>query len=439
MSGGQEAEARPPRVLVTGCSSGLGRMTARHLAAHGMTVFAAMRTVSAAEELADGGRIHVLPLDMGSDSSVADAYAAIDDLAGGVDAVVANAGVELRGPLEATSAEELAWQLETNVVGTHRVIRAALPAMRARGQGRVVVVSSIVGRAARPLLGAYSASKFALEGLSEALHLEMSPFGVTVSVLEPGRFPSRLSLNGRDAEGWKRDGGPYDAQAATVRDAVAALEPPGYDPRPESVAEAVRRLLMTPRPPFRMTVGLDADATATLLGRHRFDRYARLFAPATGQDGDPATPSGLLDEEVTALTSREHLAVLTTLLPGGRPQTHVVWIDHDGRHLLVNTELHRRKYLNMKADPHVTVTLIDRSDPHHFVEIRGRVAGFEHEPDAREHIDALSRKYRGHDYDPATVRSARVVARIAPVRIVRVSGSRIRSSVPGGPVTERTE
>ncbi|MGJ6966061.1 SDR family NAD(P)-dependent oxidoreductase [Streptosporangium sp. G11] len=430
----------PVRVLVTGCSSGLGRAVAEHLAARGMRVFAAMRDVSASEDLfGDDERVHALPLDMGSDASVAAAYAAVDDLAGGVDVVVANAGVELRGPLEAVSADELAWQLETNVVGTHRVVRAALPAMRTRRRGHVVIVSSIVGRAARPLLGAYCASKFALEGLAEALYLEMSPFSVAVSLVEPGRFPSRLSLNGRDATGWNRRDDPYDSHALTVRDALAALETPDYAPSPRMTADAVHRLITAPRPPFRLPVGVDADTTVALLGEHRFDRYARLFTPATDREGDGRTSHDLGDEEITALLSDENLAVLTTLLPDDQPQTHVVWIDYDGRHLLVNSEIHRQKYLNMRINPKVTITLIDRDDPHHFAEIRGRVVGFDHEPAARNHIDQLSRKYRGRDYDSAMIRSARVIARIAPIRIVRVKGSRIRSSAPGGPVTERME
>jgi PPOX class probable F420-dependent enzyme len=424
------------RVLVTGCSSGLGRRCAGDLAGRGLTVFAGMRDVRRADGLGGprpgGGVVHVLPLDVCDDASVDGALARAQQLAGGVDAVVCNAGVEVRGPLEHTDPDDLRWVLETNVVGAHRVVRAVLPAMRAAGAGRVVFISSVVGLAARPLLGAYSASKFAVEGLAEALALETGPFGIQVCLVEPGRFPSRLGDNARIAGDAHRDSTGYARIHAAAAQASARLEPAGYRPDPDAVAEAVHDAVTRPDPPLRIPVGVDATSTADLVGGRRIDAYARLFHPVTppGDGAPPAEVPGPVTGDLRALASAANLALLTTLAPGGQPRTHVVWIDLDGPTLLVNTEVHRAKFRDMSADPRVTVALVDRADPHRYAEIRGHVVEFVHGEPARRHIDALSRKYRGHDYDPAIIRSARVIARIEPRRIVRIDGRHVRTVHP---------
>lgn len=135
----------------------------------------------------------------------------------------------------------------------------------------------------------------------------------------------------------------------------------------------------------------------------------------------------MIDETVRELAAAGNIATFTTLLPDGYPQTHVVWIDHDDEHLLVNTEAHRTKFTNVLRDPRVTVTLVDAADHHRYLEIRGDVVDIVRGPLARAHIDALSRKYRGHDYDPAIIRSERVLLRIAPRRRLYVTGRHYRS------------
>jgi len=138
-----------------------------------------------------------------------------------------------------------------------------------------------------------------------------------------------------------------------------------------------------------------------------------------------------------SLAGPPHTAVLTTLLPDGQPQSHVVWVEHRSGRLLVNTERHRSKYHNTRRDPRVTLLLIDGADSHHFLEVRGRVEQTIHGPQARDHADRLSLAYRGHPYDPEAIRSERVLLLIAPLRCIHVKGRTIRTldAGPEGPAT----
>jgi PPOX class probable F420-dependent enzyme len=120
---------------------------------------------------------------------------------------------------------------------------------------------------------------------------------------------------------------------------------------------------------------------------------------------------------VLELARGQNFAALTTLLPGGHPQTQVMWVDADEHHLLVNTEVHRQKFRNVERDPRVTVMIWDMGDPYRFVEVRGEVVEKVKGQEAREHIDELSHKYRGKPYQ-TQIRSERVVLRIAPSRQV---------------------
>ena len=124
-----------------------------------------------------------------------------------------------------------------------------------------------------------------------------------------------------------------------------------------------------------------------------------------------------LHPKVVELARGENFAALTTLLPGGHPQTQVMWVDADEDHLLINTEVHRQKFKNVERDPRVTLTIWDKEDPYRFVEVRGEVVDKTKGPEAREHIDELSYKYHGRPYGN-TVKSERVILRIAPLRQV---------------------
>jgi PPOX class probable F420-dependent enzyme len=123
---------------------------------------------------------------------------------------------------------------------------------------------------------------------------------------------------------------------------------------------------------------------------------------------------GSLDPRVRELAQGANFAALTVNLPSGRAMTHVMWVDADDDHVLINTEVHRAKFRSVERDPRVTVMVWVIDDPYSFAEVRGRVVETVRGPDARAHIDALSQKYRGRDYDPSIITSERVILRIAP-------------------------
>ena len=123
----------------------------------------------------------------------------------------------------------------------------------------------------------------------------------------------------------------------------------------------------------------------------------------------------MLEEGVRRLAKGPNFAALTTLLPGGHPTTHVMWVDCDDEHLVINTETHRQKAKNIRRDPRVTVTIWDQADPYRYVEVRGEVVDTVTGPEARAHIDQLSIKYHGHAYRGRIV-SERLIVRIKPLR-----------------------
>ena len=123
---------------------------------------------------------------------------------------------------------------------------------------------------------------------------------------------------------------------------------------------------------------------------------------------------GAVDPRVRELAQQANFAAFTVLLRSGTPMTHVMWVDADDDHVLINTEVHRAKFKAIERDPRVKVMIWERDDPYTYVEVRGRVVETVRGPEARAHIDALSQKYRGRDYDPAIIKSERVILRIAP-------------------------
>ncbi|HVF74280.1 MAG TPA: PPOX class F420-dependent oxidoreductase [Acidimicrobiales bacterium] len=128
----------------------------------------------------------------------------------------------------------------------------------------------------------------------------------------------------------------------------------------------------------------------------------------------------MIDDAVKALAQEANFAALTTLLPDGMPQTHVMWVDADDEFVLINTEPHRQKFKNLERDPRVAVTVIDRNNPYRYAEVRGRVVDTVVGPEAREHIDKLSYKYGGNPYPADAIQTERVIVRIRPDRqIVR--------------------
>ena len=126
----------------------------------------------------------------------------------------------------------------------------------------------------------------------------------------------------------------------------------------------------------------------------------------------------MLSSRVRAAASAANFAALSTLLPDGTPQTNVMWVDHDDDHLLLNTEVHRQKYRNIRRDPRVSVAIWKHDNPYSFVEVRGEVVGEVRGPEALAHIRALSKRYTGRDYTLSHITSERVILKVRPTRVV---------------------
>ncbi len=172
-------------VLITGCSSGIGQAAAEQLCRAGHLVYATARKPETLAGLAELG-CKTLALDVNSESSMAAAVSAVEDAHGAVDVLINNAGYGQYGPIEQVSLDDVRQQFETNVFGLIRLTQLVLPAMRAKGRGRVINVSSMGGRTTLPGGGFYHASKYAVEAISDALRIEVRRFGIDVVLIEPG-------------------------------------------------------------------------------------------------------------------------------------------------------------------------------------------------------------------------------------------------------------
>jgi NADP-dependent 3-hydroxy acid dehydrogenase YdfG len=233
------------RILITGASRGIGRATAVALAAQGYEVIATARDVTTLEDVPATLR---LSLDVTDQASVDAAIAA----AGRVDVLVSNAGATVRAPVETVPLTAVQQLIELNTLGALRVAQAVLPGLRARGQGQLIFVSSIQGRLVIPLIGAYGASKWALEALAETLAIETRPFGVSVHILQPGAVASG---GAERAQVYLDDTNPY----RPLLDKLGAFR---SDPiTTEEVADAVAATVdQGAHAPFRIPVGAPAEA-----------------------------------------------------------------------------------------------------------------------------------------------------------------------------------
>jgi NAD(P)-dependent dehydrogenase (short-subunit alcohol dehydrogenase family) len=238
-------------VLVTGASSGIGRACAEHLTARGYRVIGAQRRLPAAGDAPAG--VEMIAMDVDDDGSVETGVRTAYERGGRIDAVVNNAGAAWMGAVEDTSIAEARAQLETNFFGALRVCRAVLPIMRAQGAGYIVNISSLAGVLGLPFSGLYSASKFALEGMSESLRLEVRRFGVRVVLIEPGDFRTQLAAVRRPTAA-SQGASVYRAALETFK-AQQDKDEAGA-PTPEAVARLVARVLETPSPRARYTVGM---------------------------------------------------------------------------------------------------------------------------------------------------------------------------------------
>ena len=247
-------------VVVTGASSGIGLASALRLANAGWRVYGGARTEEAAAALRERG-FEPLLLDVTDAGQIAAAATAVGSELHGI---VDNAGIAIAAPIELVPLEELRRQLEVNVVGQVAVLQAFLPALRA-GRGRVVLMGSVGGRSALPFLGPYAASKHALEAFADVLRIELAPWGMTVSIVEPASVKTAIWTKGAEQADAMREGLAadaaelYAARIAKFRE-VALKRGPGIDA--DVVARAVEHALTASRPKARYLVGRDAHLRA---------------------------------------------------------------------------------------------------------------------------------------------------------------------------------
>ena len=251
------------RAIVTGCSTGIGRATALELTARGYDVVATARRPASIADLAVARTVE---LDVDSDESVAAAREAV----GPVDVMVNNAGFGIEGPVEEVPLADARRAFETNFFGAARMIQAFAPAMREQGSGTIVNVTSVAGVVAGPFSGFYAATKFALEALSEALHLEIGHFGVQVLVVEPGAIETEFGANLVEH---RPRSGPYGPLAEQWETAFAKLGGGEPAPGPELVATAIADAIGREGQGLRVPVGADADLVTSARQASSYDDF----------------------------------------------------------------------------------------------------------------------------------------------------------------------
>ncbi len=274
-------------VLVTGGSSGIGRATCRLLVDQGWRVYGASRRAIPEVAGPKVARTEVtwrhLTMDVTDEAAIAAAMTTLSDEAGRLDAVVHCAGESFVAPIEEASIAEVQRHFDLNVFGTVRVLQAVLPVMRAQRHGKLIVIGSIGGLIGLPFHGYYSAGKFALDGLIEALRPEIKPFGIDATVLHPGDIDTEIGQN-RVATAQTDAGSPYHAAYQRAVASYAAAEQAGS--HPDLVAKEIARLLAKPHMPVRALAGKSIEKLGVvakrLLPSRQFEYVmARAYGPGT--------------------------------------------------------------------------------------------------------------------------------------------------------------
>ncbi len=276
-------------VLVTGCSSGIGRATAARLAAGGWTVYATARRLESIADLEQRG-CRLLALDVTDDESMQAAVATVEQAEGAVGALVNNAGYSQSGAIEEVGLDDVRRQFETNVFGLVRMCQLVLPMMRSQRSGRIVNLSSMGGRFTFPGGGFYHATKHAVEAISDALRFEVQSFGVDVAVIEPGLIRTAFgeTAAGSVSEATSADGAYAVFNAAVAKSTKGVYEGPlsRLGGGPDSVARAIEKAISAKRPRTRYRVTPSARmliAQRRLLPDRMWDALMRTQFPQPGR------------------------------------------------------------------------------------------------------------------------------------------------------------
>jgi short-subunit dehydrogenase len=246
----------PKVILITGTSSGFGLLTAARLASRGHIVYATMRDIAkmqplSAEVAKRRGDVIVRILDVTQADSIKAVVQEIINKHQHIDVLINNAGFGLGGFFEDLTQEEIRWQMEVNFFGVQNVCREVLPGMRAAKSGLIINISSIAGQTATPCLGAYNASKWALEGFSESLYYEVSQFGIKVVLVEPGTYPTKIfKENANYAKNYHNPQSPYYELSQLLKKFVET-HVRNSKKNPEEVAVLIEKIINTPNPKLR--------------------------------------------------------------------------------------------------------------------------------------------------------------------------------------------
>lgn len=243
-------------ILITGCSSGFGLLTAVRLASQGHFVWATMRDLSKKQLLEDelvkhGAQATIRALDITKPSTIKNVIEEIQKTHFHIDVLINNAGYGIAGFFEDLSEEEIRAQMETNFFGVQNVCREVIPLMRKRSQGKIINISSIAGLVATPCLGAYNVSKWALEAFSESLYYELGMFGISVVLVEPGSYPTNIfSQNAHYAKNLDNAQSPYFSVSQKLK-SMAQNGIRKLKKDPNDVAKLIEKIVNTSHPRLR--------------------------------------------------------------------------------------------------------------------------------------------------------------------------------------------
>lgn len=244
-------------ILITGISTGFGKRTAQFLAEQGHTVYGTIR-----KDCEISGRVNVLKMDLTDIESIKKVVASIVEKEGRIDVLINNAGMHTGGPIETTPSENIRLQMDTNFIGMVFLTNSVLPIMRMHGGGMIINISSIGGLMGLPFQAFYSASKFAVEGFSEALRMEVRGFNIKVVVINPGDFHTNNSANRRN---FLAPAGPYQKQFEKSLSIIEKDESGGWDP--EILAGRIAKIVECKNPRQRYVIGSFEQRLAVILKR----------------------------------------------------------------------------------------------------------------------------------------------------------------------------